>query len=1019
VRYALQIETKNLITDVNFHISCRWIGLGNRVLNADREGAFLSLEGANYRVPEPLFSIIEAADAFAAADTSNDEIRMASLAQLQSLLPNATQGQLSIEKYLSSFRVLHASAFSLNLRVKGSTFDFDPILFGRRISERARSGDVPISDAEGLLTDHQQDVFATQRFRETDSVKPAYLIERGVYVFLDPSLREAMTVVRRMQCADPEARKQFAQAPQRHLKEALSAVLSDDDVEKLFIETEQYSARVIDVGLWTPPVLPWIKKDPNDWLPEKFGLEIGGHYVVLSTEQLVPLRQDIKNAIAAGEPFVEIHEEGNCVKIPATAEAEEALSNLLGVVKPSTLLERDNDGKPGSEEDKRKQVLIVEENFESLGYKRKAVPRPESMPKFPAALRSTLKRHQQDGLNWLQETWRRGYPGVLLADDMGLGKTLQALAFLACLRGIDGSGQSRRRNGPFLIVAPTGLLTNWEKEHNGHLHGPGLGEICRAYGRHLRNLKASGSREANRGAPALDHRRIQEADWVLTTYETLRDYHMSFAAIPFACAIFDEMQKVKSPTSLLTRAAKAVNSDFIVGLTGTPIENQLTDLWCIMDISSPGLLEDLKSFASKYRADDEAALEGLHSFMLKGGHDGPPPMLRRMKNDELEGLPEKKIHVRRRSMPEAQARVYGDIVTRAKQPEAGPMLETLHMLRGVSLHPIWPPAGEISDQRSFISASARLSETFAILDEIAAKREKTLIFLESLDLQEHLALMIKRRYGLKRRPMQINGDVPGEKRQKLVDEFQSEHGIFDAMILSPRAGGVGLTLTTANHVIHLSRWWNPAVEDQCTDRIYRIGQDQTVHVYYPMAVHPLYGDSSFDELLNQLLTRKRTLSQRMLMPPVDLTNDQSWFSENLGVRPATNVVDPPTIDEIDAMEPTAFERWVLRRCVSFGWEASRTPRSHDSGADGLLVHRATNAHVIIQCKHKQRTEGVCGSEAIDDLLRARARYTNGARLFALTNAERFSEAARERAKQHGIMLISRAELAAWPNQLLI
>jgi HJR/Mrr/RecB family endonuclease len=393
-------------------------------------------------------------------------------------------------------------------------------------------------------------------------------------------------------------------------------------------------------------------------------------------------------------------------------------------------------------------------------------------------------------------------------------------------------------------------------------------------------------------------------------------------------------------------------------------------------------------------------------------------MLRRMKADELEGLPGKQIHVRRRSMPETQARVYADVVTRAKQPEAGPMLETLHMLRGVSLHPIWPPAGEIPDHKSFISASARLSETFAILDEIAAKREKVLIFLESLDLQEHLALMIKRRYGLRRRPMQINGEVAGERRQKLVNEFQNERGTFDVMILSPRAGGVGLTLTTANHVIHLSRWWNPAVEDQCTDRVYRIGQDQTVHIYYPMAVHPLYGDSSSDELLNELLTRKRNLSQRMLMPPVDLAKDQSWFSDNLGVGPARDIVEPPNIDEIDAMEPTAFERWALGRCVSFGWEASRTPRSHDSGADGLLIHRSTNAHVIVQCKHKEKTEGVCGSEAIDDLLRARARYTNGARLFALTNAERFSDPARERAKKHEVTLIERAELPAWPRQLL-
>jgi hypothetical protein len=404
--------------------------------------------------------------------------------------------------------------------------------------------------------------------------------------------------------------------------------------------------------------------------------------------------------------------------------------------------------------------------------------------------------------------------------------------------------------------------------------------------------------------------------------------------------------------------------------------------------------------------------------LLKPTPHGPAPMLRRMKTDELQGLPEKQIHVRKRPMPETQARIYSEIVARAKQPEAGPMLDTLHMLRGVSLHPIWPPAGEIADQQSFIDQSARLRETFVILDEIAAKREKALVFLESLDLQEHLALMIKCRYGLKRRPMQINGEIAGEKRQKMVDSFQNERGAFDVMILSPRAGGVGLTLTAANHVIHLSRWWNPAVEDQCTDRVYRIGQGQTVHVYYPMAVHPLYADCSFDELLNSLLSRKRMLSERMLLPPVNLKKDQNWFAEKLDRAAPETIVEPADIEEIDVMEPIAFERWALGRCISLGWEASRTPRSHDGGADGLLVHRLTDARVIVQCKHKQSLDRVCGSDAIDDLLRARASYAEGAKLFALTNAEHFSEPARTRAQKHGIFLIGRAELPLWPQQLL-
>ena len=1022
VRFALQVNTKNLITDPNFGIAGRWVDQANRPLRVEREGAFLFVEGSEYRLPEPLFGLVSAIDAFASADTSDNDVRMERLAHLQSLLPQEAQKQLSIDSYFSNFRVMHASAFSLSLRIEGRSFDFDPILFGRRVTEQNRTEDDslgPVSEAEGLLTEHQQGVFAKERFRSSDDVKSSYLIERGIYLHLDPSLRSAMTVVRQMQRADAESRRRFVQAPQLYLKEALSKVLADDEVERLFVETEQYSARVIDIGVWTPPVLPWIKKEPNDWLPEKFGLRVGNKYVVLKTDDIAPLRERIKEARESGKEFVEFGDENT--RIPATAEAEQSLSQLLGAIGPTP-----DPGKkaghaiePSEERSNEKRVLIVEENFDKLGFIRKIAPRKGAISSLPAAIRPSLMKHQQSGLDWMQETWGRGYAGALLADDMGLGKTLQALGFLAWLREVAAANRSFvGLKGPIIIVAPTGLLANWEKEHDHHLHNPGLGEICRAYGRHLKILKTVSTRNIDRGAPSLDHRRIQQASWVLTTYETLRDHHLSFASIPFSCAVFDEMQKVKSPSSLLTGAAKTLNAEFTLGLTGTPIENQLADLWCIMDIINPGCLGDLKTFSTKYPPDDLEALKQLHEMLLAPRPDAPAPMLRRMKADELDGLPEKKIHIRKRQMPDEQARIYADIVTRAKEPDSGPMLETLHSLRGVSLHPIWPPAGEIEDQKSFINQSARLTETFLILDEIAVQKEKALIFLESLDLQEHLALMIKTRYGLKRRPMQINGEVGGEKRQALVDQFQAQRGSFDVMILSPRAGGVGLTLTSANHVIHLSRWWNPAVEDQCTDRVYRIGQDRTVHVYYPMAVHPLFGESSFDALLNALLTRKRDLSRRMLLPPVNIKQDQNWFAENLGRKVPEAVIVPADIEDIDIMEPTAFERWALGRCTLLGWEASRTPKSYDGGADGILLHRASGARAIVQCKHTQSDNGVCGPEAIDDLLRARTNYAGAARLFVLTNAERFSRSAFDRAEKHGVELIGRSELPHWPRQLL-
>lgn len=1017
--FFLQVETENLITDPDFRVIARWIGDANRLMRTRRRGAFLVAEEREYRIPQPLYHLIEAIDRFQASNTSEQDTRLERLAHLQSLIPEEANSQLSVGSYFNSFRILHATAFSLRLTTDGGSFNFDPILFGRRVVERSHAETGTISEAEGLLTEHHQQVFESERFRSFGVARPSYVIERGIYVYLDPPLRDALTMVRQMQGADHETRRSFARSPQRFLKEALSESLSDDEVERLFIETEQYSERVVDIGIWTPPVLPWVKKDPNDWLPERFGLQIGDQYVTLTLDDIVPLRERIKTAIENGIGFVEFGEDR--IKVPANLETDTALGSLLPIIRPAndegdrtegnSYAARDN----GSPSEKR--VLIVQENFDGVGFRRKVSPRSEADGGIPAAIHPALKKHQLSGLAWLQDTWKRGYPGVLLADDMGLGKTLQALAFLAWLREIGAAGKGNgRRSGPILIVAPTGLLANWMKEHDLHLHEPGLGEVCRAYGRHLSVLKSQGGCNGAHGAANLDHKRIQSADWVLTTYETLRDYHLSFAAIPFACVVFDEMQKVKSPTSLLTRTAKTVNADYVIGLTGTPIENQLTDLWCIFDIIDPGRLGDLRTFSATYKSDDLNALEELRKRLLEPTDEAPPPVLRRMKADHLDGLPNKRIHIRKRQMPEGQAKIYAEIVTKAKQPEAGPILETLHLLRGISLHPIWPPAGEIPDPESYIAASARLSETFQILDDIASKREKVLIFLESLDLQHHLALLIKKRYELPRLPMQINGEVTGEKRQRLVDNFQAERGKFDVMILSPRAGGVGLTLTSANHVIHLSRWWNPAVEDQCTDRIYRIGQDQTVHVYYPMAIHPLYGESSFDELLHTLLERKRNLSRRMLVPPVDLAADQKWFADNLGCPRVP--IEPIDLADIDVMEPAMFERWVLGRSAMLGWEVAQTPRSHDGGADGLLFHRESGARAIVQCKHKQSIHATCGPDAIDDLLRARNNFGESARLFALTNASQFSRTAQDRAQRYGIRLIARDELRFWPHHLV-
>ncbi len=407
--------------------------------------------------------------------------------------------------------------------------------------------------------------------------------------------------------------------------------------------------------------------------------------------------------------------------------------------------------------------------------------------------------------------------------------------------------------------------------------------------------------------------RVDIDDWgsagvILTTFETMRDYHLSFARQPFGVIIYDEAQKLKNPASQMTRAAKTLNARFQIAMTGTPVENRLQDLWSIFDVVHPGLLGSSKAFETDYPADSQAQLKVLHDLLTTNADDRPPVLLRRMKDDCLPGLPSKRVEKFPVEMPPKQAAAYDRIIQRAMvvkgSGQRGRMLEILQHLRGVSLHPFSPE--EADGDEAYFDDSARMATLFSLLDRIAKSGEKVLIFCESLAMQALLATEIRRRFTLPHAVIRIHGGVTGDARQAAVDLFQGRPRGFDAMLLSPKAGGVGLTLTAANHVIHLSRWWNPAVEDQATDRAYRIGQTRDVTVYLPQSVHPdpVIRPSSFDLKLDQLMERKRTLSRGLLMPGHDESDTGALFDAVVqtseGIAPEPEMPEP---DPVSAPKP--------------------------------------------------------------------------------------------------------------------
>jgi SNF2 family DNA or RNA helicase len=456
---------------------------------------------------------------------------------------------------------------------------------------------------------------------------------------------------------------------------------------------------------------------------------------------------------------------------------------------------------------------------------------------------------------------------VLLADDMGLGKTLQALAFLLWLRENAAADPSPQAGG-CLIVAPTSLLHNWKAEHDKHLELPGLGDVLQVHGSHLRHARRS-------DGEGLDSDKLRKAAWVLTTYETLKGYQQAFAGVRFRCVVFDEAQKIKSPDTQVTDAAKSMNAEFKIAMTGTPVENRRADLWCISDGIYGGLLGSLKDFSLAYEKDESMeAAQRLKALITDATANTATPqsfMLRRMKEDILEGLPTKGTETRARVMPAQQAEGYRRVIESARgQTQPGAKLKALQELRMASLHP-WLADETLMptefDVQSFVAASARLQELHGILQTVKASGEKALLFVHSRTMQTWLRVFLSEVFGLANVAL-INGSTPAAQRQKEVDAFQCAAPGFGLMLLAPKAAGVGLTITAANHVIHLERWWNPAVEDQCTDRAYRIGQDKPVTVWLPQAVHPDadIGEHSFDLRLHLLLERKRKLSRELLCP---------------------------------------------------------------------------------------------------------------------------------------------------------
>lgn len=929
VHLTLETDVVGIPGSSDFKLTYQWL-LDGQKQNPKRIGAILKTSEGSRRIPKWILDAIKISEN--QKEGSSIERNWNELAKFRQTLdpdfgdPNTADLQVTMTNFLKKLKVKISDSFTILPDLDLETGLYEVIPFSSRSVEYELENGVEIaSNCMSELPEHELLAFQ-KRFRTKGSLN-AYLIDEQSYLVVDPSSKPALDVMAEIKDATLQERKDFIQNPRLRISEAVEKYLEhtgeleglndaqrEEAVEQasgpIFLETAEYSERVTGKTIFTGNTLAGGDSVSTTWLPEVFSEPQREFLNELSVQDLIQLFEKIQVAIKDGRSEVAFL--GN--QVPASKSSMHAISALVsekkgeGKVKVPFQIEDEKDNQLGP------IILDSENNFEQTNWRADIIPREVTIAmEVPDTITTQLKTHQMESFEWQISAWEAGLPGVLNADEQGLGKTLQTLSFLAWIRKQLSVSKSQNANGPILIVAPTSLLENWEQEVNTHMNASGLGETIRLYGSNISEYKRIGANgfDTKSGEDLLDFDFLLEATrqgegytfWILTTYTTLTNYQHSLGKIPFSVAVFDEIQALKNPGSLRALAGTAMQVGFRVGLTGTPIENSTSDLWAILDQISPGRLVPLTNFRQRYATPDYEKMQQLYDLIFTY-NDGLPPMaLRRLKNDVAKDLPTKTRILHAEPMSSIQSDTYDEVRRKLIGGEKGAALKMLHHIRSVSVHPDINLDGSVQE---FIQVSARLNATFKILDKIYANKDRALVFIEHIQMQHRFTELLKNRYDLDYVDL-INGKTPIKQRQKIVNRFQShlqnDRG-FDVLVLGPKAAGTGLTLTAATHVIHLSRWWNPAVEEQCNDRVHRIGQFKDVTVHVPLSVHPKYEEKSFDLLLHSLMSRKRKLASMALWPMGDTEADMKGLQQDL----AEESVSKSSVDFVKSSILKMFER---------------------------------------------------------------------------------------------------------------
>lgn len=954
--YQIKIDSKGSFSDVDFKYNIAYLNEdGKPYITPERTGSLLKVGSQEFLLHPSQYQLITEIDTFNSElhdDISKSERQYQYMKPFVSIKKFAELSNSKLDDYLQEQNIILPDSIQPEIEInEDGSIKIKPQVGNIIESE---DGD----EFTESLTDEQNDEYS-RKFATTNYDRKTVKIKtqqgKSVRVLNSPEVRSGIKEINEISQLDPESASDFMNNPHQYL------------TSKIFY-LDQFSERVIEIAevKYMSNVGVARGRMKIDW--DNLILNIADPTETKSIKSIrINSPNDLKILESALQRARDEHKDYVIYKGMAIERNDDELDKYIEGTTDIFILEGRMDGdknsaalnatRLGINKESKSLGIIIKDNIDQVEEKteKSDVGKLLIELELPDSLNPSISLFdfQKEGIHWLQNLSSIENGGAMLADDMGLGKTLQILSFII-------EKMEKGDKGPFLILAPVTLLDNWNNEQANMFLEPYRSKCLIIHSDFMKKHGTRGAQVTQRDGTIINlpkkkvidedgKNKIINSGIVITNYETIRDYQLSFGEIKFKIIVCDEAQKIKNPRTHITNATKALNADFRIISTATPVENSLVDLWCLVDFIVPGKLGSLREFSKKYVPAKDKTVDPKKIRILRETLDKDNLILRRTKKEQLKDLPDKTIVEENVELSQWQMELYANLLYRAKQ-DTKQTLPVILSLIALCSHPGLLVPGDIASVDELLSNCPKLEWTINQLKKIKAKDDKVLIFTRFKKMQKILLSVLYNEFPDIGEIGLINGETPPKIRQKIINKFnQSEN--FNILILSPESAGVGLNITGANHVIHYTRLWNPAKEDQATDRVYRIGQKKDVYVYYPITVFPSSSSETaktIEEHLHDLLSVKRDVMKEFLTPTESLDIQKELLNKiDFGAK---DILKPMTLSDVDKLSWEQFEIFIALLFQKKGYKTEFTKKVADYGVDVVVLNQDQTGYALVQCK---------------------------------------------------------------------